>query len=107
MTGTATRSSACSAGDGRGTTGARQYHASVGLGGPSAVKPSPARAIRHAAWVNFRLIVAFGGCTIIEGNANGESQFNARFRDELLNGEIFYTLKEAQIIIEECRNCCS
>ena len=26
--------------------------------------------------------------------------FNARFRDELLNGEIFYTLKEAQIIIE-------
>ena len=25
---------------------------------------------------------------------------NARFRDELLNGEIFYTLKEAQIIIE-------
>ena len=23
--------------------------------------------------------------------------FNARFRDELLNGEIFYTLKEAQI----------
>ncbi len=29
--------------------------------------------------------------------------FNARFRDELLNGEIFYTLKEAQIIIEEWR----
>jgi transposase InsO family protein len=27
--------------------------------------------------------------------------FNARFRDELLNGEIFYTLKEAQIIIEQ------
>ena len=27
--------------------------------------------------------------------------FNARFRDELLNGEIFYTLKEAQIVIEE------
>ena len=26
--------------------------------------------------------------------------FNARFRDELLNGEIFYTLKEAKIIIE-------
>jgi putative transposase len=26
--------------------------------------------------------------------------FNARFRDELLNGEIFYSLKEAQIIIE-------
>jgi putative transposase len=29
--------------------------------------------------------------------------FNARFRDELLNGEIFYTLKEAKIVIEEWR----
>jgi len=29
--------------------------------------------------------------------------FNARMRDELLNGEIFYTLKEAQIIIESNR----
>jgi putative transposase len=29
--------------------------------------------------------------------------FNARFRDELLNGEIFYTLKEAKIIIEQWR----
>jgi transposase InsO family protein len=27
--------------------------------------------------------------------------FNGRFRDELLNGEIFYTLREAQILIEE------
>ena len=27
----------------------------------------------------------------------------ARFRDELLNGEIFYSLREAQIIIEEWR----
>jgi len=26
--------------------------------------------------------------------------FNARLRDELLNGEIFYTLREAQIVIE-------
>ena len=25
--------------------------------------------------------------------------FNARLRDELLNGEVFYTLKEAQIVI--------
>jgi transposase InsO family protein len=30
--------------------------------------------------------------------------FNARFRDELLNGEIFYTLKEAQIVIERWRH---
>ena len=29
--------------------------------------------------------------------------FNARFRDELLNGEIFYTLAEAKIIIEQWR----
>ncbi len=29
--------------------------------------------------------------------------FNARFRDELLNGEIFYTQKEVQISIEAWR----
>ena len=29
--------------------------------------------------------------------------FNARLRDELLNGEIFYSPKEAQIVIEEWR----
>lgn len=29
--------------------------------------------------------------------------FNARFRDELLNGETFYSLREAQIIIESWR----
>ena len=29
--------------------------------------------------------------------------FNARFRDEFLNGEIFYSLKEAQILIERWR----
>jgi transposase InsO family protein len=29
--------------------------------------------------------------------------FNARFRDELLNGEVFYSLKEAQITIEQWR----
>jgi hypothetical protein len=29
--------------------------------------------------------------------------FNARLRDELLNGEIFYTLREAQIFIESWR----
>jgi IS30 family transposase len=28
--------------------------------------------------------------------------FNGKLRDELLNGEIFYTLKEAQILIERC-----
>jgi putative transposase len=29
--------------------------------------------------------------------------FNAKLRDELLKGEIFYTLKEAQIVIESWR----
>jgi len=29
--------------------------------------------------------------------------FNARFRDELLDGEIFYSLKEAQVVIEQWR----
>jgi len=29
--------------------------------------------------------------------------FNARLRDELLNGEIFYSLKEARIVIEQWR----
>ncbi|SLN58078.1 Integrase core domain protein [Roseovarius albus] len=29
--------------------------------------------------------------------------FNARFRDELLNGEVFYTLREAQVVIEKWR----
>jgi transposase InsO family protein len=29
--------------------------------------------------------------------------FNSKLRDELLNGEIFYTLKEAKIIIEGWR----
>lgn len=35
-------------------------------------------------------------------NGHVES-FNARFRDELLNREIFYSLREAQIIIEAWR----
>jgi len=30
--------------------------------------------------------------------------FNGKFRNELLNGEIFYTLKEAQVLIEEWRH---
>jgi transposase InsO family protein len=29
--------------------------------------------------------------------------FNARFRDKLLNGEVFYSLREAQILIERWR----
>ena len=29
--------------------------------------------------------------------------FNARFRDELINGEHFYSLREAQVLIEKSR----
>ena len=29
--------------------------------------------------------------------------FNARLRDELLDGEVFYTLREAEIVIESWR----
>lgn len=35
-------------------------------------------------------------------NGYNES-FNGKLRDELLNREIFYSLKEAQILIEQCR----
>ena len=61
-----------------------------------------AKTVRH--W-----IAAVGAKTAyIEPGAPWENgyceSFNARFRDELLNGEIFYTLKEAQIIIEQWRS---
>ena len=36
-------------------------------------------------------------------NGYNES-FNGKLRDELLNGEIFYTLKEAEVLIEQWRN---
>ena len=54
-------------------------------------------------------IVAVGAKTAyIEPGSPWENgyceSFNARLRDELLNGEVFYTLKEAQIIIEQWRN---
>ena len=35
-------------------------------------------------------------------NGYNES-FNGKLRDELLNGEIFYTLKEAEVLIEQWR----
>ena len=60
-----------------------------------------AKAVR--AWIN-----AVGSKTtyIVPGSPweNGYCEsFNARFRDELLIGDIFHTLKEAQSIIEEWR----
>jgi putative transposase len=38
----------------------------------------------------------------LEKNGYCES-FNGKLRDELLNGEIFYSLKEAQIVIQQWR----
>ena len=54
-------------------------------------------------------IVAVGAKTAyIEPGSPWENgyceSFNARFRDELLNGELFYTLREAQILIERWRD---
>jgi putative transposase len=36
-------------------------------------------------------------------NGYGES-FNSKLRDGLLNGKIFYSLREAQVLIEQWRN---
>ena len=60
-----------------------------------------AEAVRH--W-----IAAVGSRTaFIEPGSPRENDyiesFNARLRDELLNGEIFYTLKEALVLIESWR----
>ena len=55
-----------------------------------------------------RWIAAVGARTaFIEPGSPWENgyieSFNARLRDELLNGEIFYTLREAQVLIEAWR----
>ncbi len=55
-----------------------------------------------------RWITAVGARTaFIEPGSPWENgyieSFNARLRDELLNGEIFYTLKEARVLIESWR----
>ena len=55
-----------------------------------------------------RWIAAVGARTaFIEPGSPWENgyieSFNARLRDEILNGEVFYTLKEAQVLIESWR----
>ena len=55
----------------------------------------PGCVITHAR--NFQTT----GCPIWE---NGYCElFNSRFRDELLSGEIFFSLREARILIEQWR----
>jgi len=60
-----------------------------------------AQAVRD--WITF----AGAKVAYIEPGSPWENGYceslNARLRDELLNGEIFYTLQEADIIIEEWR----
>jgi transposase InsO family protein len=56
-----------------------------------------------------RWLAAVGSQTLyIEPGSPWENgyceSFNGKFRDELLNGEIFYTLREAQIVIEQWRH---
>ena len=55
---------------------------------------------RWIAAVNARTAFIEPGSPWENGYIEG---FNARLRDELLNGEIFYTLKEAQVLIESWR----
>jgi len=43
------------------------------------------------------------GTPLAGSSASSAPTFNARLRDELLNGEIFYTLREAQTVIESWR----
>ena len=60
-----------------------------------------AKAIR--TWIN---AVRSKTAYIVTGSPweNGYCEsFNARFRDKLLTGDIFYTLKEPRIFIEEWR----
>ncbi len=52
------------------------------------------------------LLVGSGADSITPGSPweNGYCEsFNGKLRDELLNGEIFYTLREAQVLIEQWR----
>jgi hypothetical protein len=66
------------------------------------------RPVRSAAKGVRNWIAAVGAKTAyIEPGSPWENgyceSFNARLRDELLNGEVFYSLREAQIIIEKWR----
>ena len=45
--------------------------------------------------------VVLGGQVTWENGYN--ESFNGKLRDELLNGEIFFTLREAQVLVEQWR----
>jgi transposase InsO family protein len=44
-----------------------------------------------------------GAGQIPAGGLPGSRHIAAELRGELLNGEIFYSLKEAQVLIDQCR----
>ena len=59
------------------------------------------------AWTLWLAKVATGTPYIDPGSPweNGYCEsFNGKLRDELLNGEIFYSLKEARVVIAQWRN---
>ena len=67
------------------------------------VKDFAALPVAHWARLRDSERRAFTSAGLALGECYCES-FNGKLRDECLNGEIFYSLKEAQIIIESWRN---
>jgi transposase InsO family protein len=70
----------------------------------------PSQSLRHDAAKPTGIAAFPAGFTsspFIEPGSPWENgyveSFNGRLRDELLNGEIFYTLRKAQVIIERWR----
>ena len=73
---------------------------------PSTSDPTTAPEMTSKAVRNWLTQVGAKTCYIEPGSPweNGYCEsFNGKLRDELLNGEIFYSLKEAQIVIEQWR----
>jgi hypothetical protein len=71
------------------------FTANLSSSGPILPQNSPSKRVRN------------GGADHIEQGSPWENgyceSFNGKLRDECLNGEIFYSLKEAQIVIEKWR----
>ena len=73
----------------------------IGVLVPLSVQPAA-----HQPWSGSSISISAKTAYIERGSPweNGYIEsFNARLRDELLDGEIFYTLREAQIVIESWR----
>jgi putative transposase len=74
------------------------------------VKHGPPEHIRldngseFTAMITRQWLKLFGVRTLfIEPGSPYNESFNGNLRDELLNGELFYTLKEAKVLIEKWR----